>query len=97
MAYEAEFIGWAEVTGDSSEGAIVRLSAADEHILSAVVRVSRTLMKIESMTSSDLRDRLPNIAVRQVLQHAEADPAWIEKHRGELDVPFMIDHSGSLT
>jgi hypothetical protein len=97
MAYEAEFVGWAEVTGDSSEGAIVRLSAADEHVLSAVVRVSRTLMKTEDMTSNDLRDRLPNIAVRQVRQHADADPAWVEEHRGELDVPFIISNASSLT
>jgi len=90
MGYEAKFVEWAAVTGDSSAGAIVRLSDNDEHILSAVVRVSRTLMTSEDLTEDGLRELLPGRAVSLVADRAARDPAWVEQHRGESDARWMI-------
>lgn len=96
MRYVVEFVGWAEVTGDSSEGAIVRLSQADEHVLSAVVRVTRTLMATEHITTDELRQGLPKLATTLVGQYAETDQAWVERHRGETETPWVISDPGVL-
>jgi len=97
MPYSAEFVTWADITGDSGQGAIVRLKSAEDRVLSAVVRVSRSLMTTERWTSDDLQARLPDIAVRLVQRRAETKPAWVAQHRGETDVPLLISNADELT
>jgi hypothetical protein len=96
MPYVAEFAGWAGVTGDSSEGAIVRLSQDNEHVLSAVVRVTRTVITTERISSGELRERLPSLAVDLIGQYSNLDPSWVDRYSGETDVAWLISDADVL-
>ena len=90
MAYRTEFVGWAAISGDSSGGAIVRLSDGDERVLSAVVRFSRTVMTTSGLTDERLAEILSGLTADLVRRKAEVDPSWVQQHRSETDVPIIV-------
>jgi hypothetical protein len=96
MSNNVSFVGWADVTGDASRGAICRVLDGDEVLFSCVVRVSRSLMKQERLTAADVDDVLATRAERLVAGRCEHEPEWAEQHRGDHQVVWTLGTNQSL-
>lgn len=79
----AEFV---EKRGATSRRALVRLYDGADWVLSAVVGVTYSVPLPEDAVLAVL----PAVAERHVVRKAEADPSWLESHRGGDEVEANI-------